>query len=199
LTETGRPIRAVGLVLAAGAATRFGSDKLAAPLEGRPLLDHVLDALRAVPLHAIVVVTRHERAILAAEDLRIVLNHAPEDGLSSSLGLGLAAVAELARPPAEAVLIALADQPRIDPEVIRQLLAAARTSDRPILVPTYDHDGSPNPVLLLRTAFVLAAEASGDRGLGPVLTAHPELVRAVPVPGENPDVDTPADLARLRR
>jgi molybdenum cofactor cytidylyltransferase len=192
-------VRVVGLVLAAGAASRFGSDKLATLLGGRPLLNHVLDALRAVPLSEIVVVTRRERPIAAADDLRVVVNPAPEDGLSSSLRLGLAAATEAPGLPAEAVLVALGDQPRIDPDVIRQLIAAARTSARPVVVPAYDRDGSPNPVLLLGAAFALVAEASGDRGLGPVLAAHPELVHAVPVRGANPDVDTQADLARLRR
>jgi molybdenum cofactor cytidylyltransferase len=191
-------VRVVGLVLAAGAASRFGSDKLAASLEGRTLLDHVLDVLRAVPLSEIVVVTRRERPI-AADDLRVVVNSAPEDGISSSLRLGLAVVTEAPGPPPEAVLIALGDQPRIDPDVIRQLVAAARTSARPVVVPAYDRDGSLNPVLLLQAAFTLVAEASGDRGLGPVLAVHPELVHVVPVRGANPDVDTPADLARLRR
>ena len=192
-------MRVVGLVLAAGAASRFGTDKLAAELEGRPLLDHVLDALRAVPIHEIVVVMRQERAIAAADDLRVVVNPAPEDGLSSSLRLALTAVADLAGPPVEAVLVALGDQPRIDPKVIRQLLAAARTGDRPVVIPAYDRDGSPNPVLLLPAAFALVDEASGDRGLGPVLAVHPDLVHSVPVRGANPDVDTHADLARLRR
>jgi molybdenum cofactor cytidylyltransferase len=192
-------VRVVGLVLAAGAATRFGSDKLAARLAGRQLLDHVLDALRAVPLREIIVVTRRERSIPAADDLRVVVNPAPQDGLSSSLRLGLAAAAEASGTPPEAVLIALGDQPRIDPLVIRQLLAVARTSDRPVIVPAYDRDGSPNPVLLLRAAFAFAGEASGDRGLGPLLAAHPDLVHQVSVPGANPDVDTRADLARLRR
>jgi CTP:molybdopterin cytidylyltransferase MocA len=127
------------------------------------------------------------------------VNSAPEDGISSSLRLGLAVVTEAPGPPPEAVLIALGDQPRIDPDVIRQLVAAARTSARPVVVPAYDRDGSLNPVLLLQAAFTLVAEASGDRGLGPVLAVHPELVHVVPVRGANPDVDTPADLARLRR
>jgi molybdenum cofactor cytidylyltransferase len=192
-------VRVVGLVLAAGTANRFGSDKLAASLEGRPLLDHVLDALRAVPLEEIVVVTRRERPIAAADDLRVVVNPAPEDGLSGSLRLGLAAVTEAPGLLPEAVLIALGDQPRTDPDVIRQLVGAAHTSDRPVVVPAYDRDGSLNPVLLLRAAFALVSEASGDRGLGPVLAVHPELVHAVPVRGANPDIDTESDLAWLRR
>jgi molybdenum cofactor cytidylyltransferase len=190
-------VRVVGLVLAAGEASRFGSDKLAASLDGRPLLDHVIDALRAAPLREIVVVTRRGRGIPQALDLRGVVNPTPADGLSSSLRVGLAAIAELSGAPVEAVLIALGDQPRVDPAVIRRLLDAARSTNRPIIVPTYDDDASPNPVLLFRAAFALAEEASGDRGLGPVLAARPELVLAVPVAGANPDVDTRADLDRL--
>ena len=52
-------------------------------------------------------------------------------------------------------------------------------------------------MLLGRAAFGLVAEAQGDRGLGPVIAAHPELVEEVAVDGGNPDVDTRADLVAL--
>ena len=78
---------------------------------------------------------------------------------------------------------------------------SGRCSRRPIRapgrVPRYDDDRGRNPVLLRRAAFALGAEATGDRGLGPVLAAHPELVREVAGRGDNPDVDTAADLAAL--
>jgi SAM-dependent methyltransferase len=50
-------------------------------------------------------------------------------------------------------------------------------------------------VLLRRAAFPLVEESSADRGLGPVIADHPELVEEVAVDGTNPDVDTPEDLA----
>ena len=52
-------------------------------------------------------------------------------------------------------------------------------------------------MLLLPPAWPLVAGLQGDRGLGPLLAAHPELVIRVPVGGSNPDVDTPTDLAAL--
>jgi CTP:molybdopterin cytidylyltransferase MocA len=64
-------------------------------------------------------------------------------------------------------------------------------------VPRYPADASPNPILARRSIWRLADELAGDRGFGPVLAAHPELVRHVAVDGDNPDVDTPADLDRL--
>ena len=62
--------------------------------------------------------------------------------------------------------------------------------------PVYADDRGRNPVLVRRPAFGLVGEASGDRGLGPVLEAHPELVSEIAVDGANPDIDTPSDLAR---
>jgi CTP:molybdopterin cytidylyltransferase MocA len=46
-----------------------------------------------------------------------------------------------------------------------------------------------------RAAWPFAANIEGDRGLGPLLAGHPELVLEVPVAGAIPDIDTPADLA----
>jgi CTP:molybdopterin cytidylyltransferase MocA len=76
---------------------------------------------------------------------------------------------------------------------------AASVPDAGFVIPVYADDGAPNPVLACRRVWRLADELAGDHGFGPVLAAHPELVRRVAVPGSNPDVDTPADLERLRR
>jgi molybdenum cofactor cytidylyltransferase len=193
-------MRIGAVVLAAGASTRFGSPKALAELDGRPILEHVLDAVREAGIDAIVVVLGH-----AAEEIedgidwldeRVVRNPDPRE-LSSSLQIGLDAIAE-AEPAVQAALLVLGDQPRTRPAVIRALIAAARTSELSIIAPTYADGGGANPILLRREAFDLADETTGDRGLGPVLEARPELVLAVPVPGGNPDIDTPADLEALQ-
>jgi len=186
----------VGLVLAAGAGSRFGGGKLLAPIGGRPVLQHVLDALASAGVGDVVVVLGGDapavEAAITWRDERRVVNPAPERGLASSLQVGFEAVG----PDATAVLVALGDQPLVSPEVVRSLVDAPADPKRPIVVPVYPDDGGRNPVLLRRAAFGLVAEASGDRGLGPVLAAYPELVAEVPVAGVNPDVDTPADHAR---
>jgi hypothetical protein len=81
--------------------------------------------------------------------------------------------------------------------VIRALVEAAAGSDSPVIVPRYADGGGANPILLRREAFDLARQATGDRGLGPILAADPGRVTFVPVEGSNPDVDTPADLAEI--
>lgn len=188
--------RIVALVLAAGTGSRFGDGKLLASLQGKPLLQHVLDRVAEAGVgEAVVVLGRDADAMeeaIAWRAERRVRNPEPERGLASSLQVAMAAM----DPTVDAVLILLGDQPLVATEAIRALLDAPIDPSRPIVVPAYTDDGGRNPVLLRRAAFELTHEATGDRGLGPLLVAHPELVVEVPIGGGNPDVDTPEDLAR---
>ncbi len=124
-----------------------------------------------------------------------VINPTPERGLSSSLRIGIAVAT--AAPTPDAVLILLGDQPRVRADVIAALLAIEPPADVIAVVPLYDDDAAPNPVLLLPAGFALVARADGDRGLGALLAAAGSGVVRVPVNGANPDVDTLADLASL--
>jgi CTP:molybdopterin cytidylyltransferase MocA len=90
------------------------------------------------------------------------------------------------------------DQPLVRPEVIGALLDALDADpSTPFVVPRYADDGAPNPIVARRSIWRLADDLAGDRGFGPLLATHPELVRFVDVDGSNPDVDTRADLERL--
>jgi len=191
-------VKVGGVVLAAGAGSRFGGGKLLAELESRPIVRHVLDAAVAAGLDPIVIVVPPDGS-LAGTDLapaRLVTNPAPQEGLSSSVRLGLRALD--AGDTLDAAVILPGDQPRVRSEVIEAIVAAANADpDAAFVVPRYPADAAPNPILARRSIWRLADELAGDRGFGPVLAAHPELVRQVPVDGDNPDVDTPADLDRL--
>lgn len=192
-------MRVTAIVLAAGTSSRFGSPKLVAPLDDRPVLQHVLDALARSRVDETVVVLGREAAVIEAGIAwlaeRRVTNPRPEDGLASSLRVGLDAAAE--DPATEAVLVVLGDQPGLRPEVIAAVLEAGDATSRAFVRPRYASDTAPNPVLVRRTAWALAAGLEGDRGLGPLLASRPDLVAEVAVAGSIPDVDTPADLASM--
>jgi molybdenum cofactor cytidylyltransferase len=194
---------AVAIVLAAGAGSRFGGRKLLASIEGRPVLQHVLDRLAAAGMQGSIVVLGDDarelqRSITWRDEVRVI-NPEPNAGLSSSLRIGMAALPA----DAEAALIVLGDQPRVSPEVIRALLDAGVDEERPVAVPVdAAGDGGRNPVLLGRAGFALVEGAEGDRGLGPVIAAQQRLVREVDVSelmGDqgNPDIDTRLDHIRL--
>jgi molybdenum cofactor cytidylyltransferase len=186
------------VVLAAGAGSRFGGGKLRALLRGRPILAHVVAAARAAGLDPIVVVVppTDELDDLDLGVVRRVVNANPAEGLSSSVRLGIRAL-ELDG-DVDAVAILPGDQPLVRPEVIRALLVALDQSPAtPFVVARYADDAAPNPIVARRSIWRLADELAGDRGFGPVLAMHPELVRMVSVGGANPDIDTAADLDRL--
>jgi CTP:molybdopterin cytidylyltransferase MocA len=188
-----------GLILAAGAGRRFGGGKLLAQLDGRPLLQHVLDLAAALSLRPTIVVLGSDADALEAacrwrEEQRI-RNENAQQGISSSLRLGLE---HLADSEAERALVLLADQPMLTAGQARAVLDVAGDELRPIVVPRYR--GTPgNPVLLERGAWRLAADIRGDRGMSQLIERRPDLVRYVEVPGTNPDIDTPDELGRISR
>ncbi len=157
------------IVLAAGLSSRFGGPKLLASFGGRPVLQRVLDTLASAGLRDVVVVLgAHAEAVeqgIAWRGERRVVNPRPVDGLSSSLRLGLAAVA----PDSAAALIVLGDQPTLEVDVIAALLAADPAGEAVAVVPDYAAGGGANPVLLRRSGFALAAALVGDQGLGRIL------------------------------
>jgi len=187
------------VVLAAGVGRRFGGGKLLAPLEGRPILQHILDTLAAAGLEDVVVVLGEDAQAMEAtlhwRAERRVRNPDPARGLASSLQVGLAAAGEGSGGPPDAALIVLGDQPDLRPQAIEALLAA--DDDTHAIVPRYEHDRGRNPVLLPAGLWPVARGLSGDQGLGAWLAAHPEEVREVPLAGANPDIDRRADLAEL--
>jgi molybdenum cofactor cytidylyltransferase len=186
---------AAAIVLAAGLGTRFGGGKMLAEIDGRPMLQHTLDTARAAGLDPIAVVVGHdEDAVQAAITWRgelVVRNPAPELGVAGSVFLGLTA---LESTTADRAIVLLGDQPF----VTREQIGAVLTTEAPIVVASYA--GVPgNPVALARSVWPLAARLGGDRGMSQLFAANPGLVRYVDVPGTNPDIDTPSDLARSSR
>lgn len=185
--------RVAAVVLAAGESRRFGGRKQLAVLDGRTLLEHVLERADAAGLRPIVAVVPVwlTRPTSASNDLVWVRNGSPELGMSRSLQMGLAALPD----DVEAAVILLGDQPGVRAEAIRALLAAR---GRGRIVASHAGGRSGPPVLLERSAFDLVEALDGDIGLRDVLAASREVVR-VDVAEHAPDIDTRADLARLAR
>jgi nicotine blue oxidoreductase len=192
-------MRVAGLVLAAGGGSRYGSPKALVRLRGRLLVERAAELLAAGGCDPVVVVlgAAADQVLAAARlprtGVRTVVNPDWPTGMGSSLRVGLAAVPAAA----EAVVVTLVDTPGLGPESVRRLVAAGGPDGA--AQATYGGRRG-HPVLLGRTVIAeVAAAATGDRGAGPWLAAHPERVRLVPCDGTGDprDVDVPDDLAAV--
>jgi molybdenum cofactor cytidylyltransferase len=183
-----------GLVLAAGAATRFGAPKQLAELDGVPMLEHSLRAMAAAPVGRVVVVLGSGAdEIVAGVNLHGAEPHVCErwaEGQAASLACGLGELADC-----EAVVVTLGDQPRMSPDAIRRVIEAR--SGASAVRATYS--GSPgHPVLLERDLFEPLRNVSGDRGARNLLLSAQVLEVPCDDLGGGEDVDTPAELDTLR-
>ena len=199
----------VVIVLAGGGSTRFGTDKLAAELDGQPLLHHALERA-AETADRIVLVLAPEVAVPALPPgiegrIEIVRDDARDQGPLAGVAAGLARLS--ADAPADAVAIVVGgDMPRLVPGVLR-LLAERVTRDKGTAAAVLEGDPVPSlPVALRQSAALEAARAllaADRRSLRALLD---ELAEVTVPAGEwrllDPagttlaDVDTPEDLAR---
>ena len=193
-----RQTNIAGLILAAGLSRRMGArNKLLEPLEGKPVLLHVVDAVkhsRAGPIH---VVTGHDRrlveGLLSPLGVSCIYNASFKQGLSTSLRCGVESLGD----DVLAVLVCLGDMPWVTPAVIDSMADAfASKQGREIVVPTWEGVRG-HPVLFSRRFFPELMAVKGDAGGRTVIAAHPEQVLNLPVneAGVLMDIDRPEDLS----
>ena len=176
-----------GIVLAAGAGTRFGGAKQLAQLEGRPLLEHALATMTTACERVVVVLGAHAEAIAAAVhlgDARPVLCEEWNEGQAASLRRGVAALSGERK-----VLVLLGDQPFVTPPVLESL-AAEPPGSRAAYRGVPGHPAVVGPRLM-----ALARTLSGDRGLRDLVRWR--LVEVGDLASDH-DLDTPDDLEVIR-
>ena len=189
------PPRLAGLVLAAGAASRFGAPKQLAVLGGEALVARAVRLATGCCDAGVLVVTGAHAAavadVLAGSGAGLVRNSDWQDGMATSLACGVGAL------PADAAacLVMLCDQPGISAADLQGLRAAwQRDPDAAAAAAYAGVLGVPAifPVALWPQLRALR----GDRGARRLL-AGLERVTAVSMPQAALDIDTVADLERM--
>ena len=180
--------RVAAAVLAAGSGVRMGAPKAELVLDGVRLLDRAVTVARAAGCAPVIAVVRPG---VAVDDAVAVVNPEPERGMRSSLALAVEAAAG-----ADALAVLLVDVPGVSTEAVRQVVAAWVPGR--IAVAAYAGRRG-HPTVMAPDLWRAAVELAGpDQGARAFLTAHPELVDDVTVPGDPADLDTPDDLIRWR-
>jgi molybdenum cofactor cytidylyltransferase len=192
--------RVAAIVLAAGRSTRMGRSKQTLPWGDTTMIDEVVRRLQASGVSEIVVVTGAEResveAALASTPIRFAFNPDFETSeMARSLQVGLRRLPENSL----AALVALADQPRLDPDVAQTMIQRWRETQAPVVAPIYQGQRG-HPLLFDSSTwpdlFALPAEANPRdflRAAGRI-----ELVE-VTTDAILRDIDTLEDYERERR
>jgi molybdenum cofactor cytidylyltransferase len=192
-----------GIVLAAGMSLRLGSAKQLVRVGGQCLLDSVLDEALASCLDRIVLVLGHRAGEVTAalkerddrDRLRILINPAYRDGISSSIRTGMESVQDTF----SAIMIILGDQPFVRANLINLLIRRFRSSEKDICVPVC-RGRRGHPVIIGRLFYDAVMSTTGDVGARNILRSNPESVLGVEFSDSRIffDVDTQADITHLQ-
>ena len=180
------------VLLAAGNARRFGSNKLQVQVDGESLIRR---ALETVPSGLVTVVVSQYPEILSLAGeygFEAVLNDQPDLGLSRSVRLGLERLTDC-----DGVLFLVADQPWLKRDSAEAL--AALWAQNPAKIAAMAHGGvRGNPCIFPARFFPELLELQGDHGGNTVIRRHEEELLLVEAPeAELTDVDTPEALRAL--
>jgi molybdopterin-guanine dinucleotide biosynthesis protein A len=185
------------VVLAGGRSSRFGRDKLAEPVDGRPMIERAIDAVRAVATD-VVVVTAPGAALRLSAGVDIARDATAFEGPLAGFATGLGQL----DPAIERVVVVGGDMPTLMPAVLRTMLD--RLERREAVVLADDHGPRPLPVVVRRSPGEAAARrllATGERRLRALLgeldveVIDPALWRTIDPGGDTlRDVDVPDDL-----
>ena len=173
------------IMLAAGNSRRFGSNKLLYEIEGKPMYRHILEKLlevaqirngyeKSFPSNksdvSVTVVTQYEEIEREARALgtRVYYNPHPDEGISSSMKIGLKANMD-----ADACLFTVSDQPWLTEETILGLLRLLETSGKGIACVS-SNGKLGNPCIFTRNYYDQLLSITGDRGGKSVITANRE-------------------------
>jgi molybdopterin-guanine dinucleotide biosynthesis protein A len=191
-----------GVVLAGGRSRRFGTDKLAVPYRGSPLLQHAVTRVAEACGDVVLVIAPGARAVTLPPGLSVRLAHDELEGEGPLAGLA----AGLGHVLTEHALVVAGDMPDLSPAVLSEMLRVAREAPVDAVALQDGPRFQPLPcVVRVKPAFANARTLlrTGERALRPLLESlrlamidESTWTALDPSRGTLRDIDEPDDLAR---
>ena len=187
------------ILLAAGESKRMGEPKQLMPLGSSTMVEQAIDNLLNSAVNEVIVVLGYKAEeitkTIAAKPVKIIVNPNYRQGMSTSIIAGLILVDR----QAQAVMLALGDQPSVDSQTINQLIEEFYNHDKGIAVPTYQGRRG-HPIIFDIKYKPKLLELKGDIGGRQIIQQHPDDVLEVAVDSESviADIDTRADYQSQR-
>lgn len=172
----------------------MGELKQLMPLGEGTIIEQAIDNLLDSGVDETIVVLGHKaeeiKRVIATKPVKITVNPNYGQGMSTSIIAGL----NLVSSQAQAVMLALGDQPLVDSQTINRLIAEFHSHDKGIAVPTYKGKRG-NPVVFAIKYKPELLELKGDIGGREIIKRHPDDILEVAVDSESviTDIDTEED------
>lgn len=158
-----------GIILAGGLSRRMGKNKLELKINGKTIIDNVIDNVKSSRLKDIIVIWgKYE----VSTDLPKLYNNEYEKGMSTSIITGMKDF------DGDAIMVILGDMPFVDSKIINSLIEAFENSEKNIVVPRYKGQRG-NPVILGRFYFKELLMNKGDKGARDIINNNSEDVEWV--------------------
>ena len=188
------------VVLAAGKSERMGQNKLFLSLNGKALIDNILDAVAAAGIDEQVIVLGHkpEQVIEAIKPrlrtLKIAVNEDYEQGMTSSFQKGLQLL-----PYVDAAFLVLGDEPIFDPNFLKLMVQQMENSQGKALIVSPIHKGKKgHPLLFHRQLFAEILNLKNPQTIREIVHRYADRLLTIEAPQWTiMDIDTPEDYARI--
>ncbi|GAA0178743.1 molybdenum cofactor cytidylyltransferase [Clostridium sediminicola] len=183
------------IIMASGLSRRMGSNKLLLKLNGKYLVQHIIDKINNISFHDIIIVTSYDDVFKIAEksNMKYVINNNGEKGISESIKLGIVNSAKC-----DGYMFFTGDQPLVSEETIIELMDNFNKNEGKIIIPVYDgFRGSPVVFPSKFKGDLLSLE--GDKGGKSVINNNLKDVVYVSIENgiENLDIDTVEDYENI--
>ena len=194
-------VNSCGIInLAAGASTRLGKPKQLLQYRGKTLLAHAINEAVNSNADAVVVVLGKDANLFKKEldekKVRVAINSSWEEGMASSLRLGLDTLLN-DKPYIDAVIFMVCDQPHISSSVLNELITTQQKTTKQIVTCNYGDSMGP-PALLHKKYFEGLMKLSGDTGARKIIQQNMNDMTTILFPEGGIDIDTEEDYEKLK-
>lgn len=188
------------VILAAGSSSRLGYAKQLVSFKGKSLVQHTIDVSDVLDLDTQILVLGAKSAEIKSKiepkNFEIVINDNWEEGMASSIRLGLKRSQELQK-NLDHLLILLSDQPFVSTEKIEKLIKVHLKKKSVASFSKYAGDTGV-PAIFSSVLFPALEALEGDQGARKLIHKQEFDFETVPFEKGNFDVDTPEDVALLK-
>ncbi len=190
--------RIAALVLAAGKSTRFGSTKMIAPVNGRPMVQHALLAAQKACKGSVYLAVGHDGSAIVTAAAGIGDQVVVNENFAQGIGTSIAAGVRACRDQSDAILVLLGDQALITGNHLLYLIDVWSGADTEIVASAYDDVRGP-PILFPSECFDDLAKLDGDDGAKIIMENTKYEVRTVACEAAKFDVDQQSDLQQIEK